>query len=126
MDDEGAVRDVLSAMLTSMGYVVEAVGDGRAAVEVFAKERMAGRGFNIALLDLTVPGGLGGKEAAQEIRALDREVPLFVISGYAEDPVMADPWTFGFKASLRKPFVRSELSELLEKYLKVDVTPAPV
>jgi PAS domain S-box-containing protein len=123
MDDDGAVRDVLSAMLKSLGYAVEAVSDGGVAVAAFAREAEASRPFCAALLDLTIPGGLGGKDAAQEIRALDSDVPLFVTSGYAEDPVMADPTAYGFKASLRKPFVRSELSELLERYLGRDRTP---
>jgi len=117
MDDERSVRDVLSAMLTSLGYAVETVSDGGAAVEVFSKERKVGRSFCAALLDLTVPGGLGGKEAAQELLALDSGVSLFVTSGYAEDPVMANPAAYGFKASLRKPFAKSELSQLLEKHV---------
>lgn len=117
MDDERSVRDVLAAMLTSMGYAVESVNDGVAAVEVFSREREAGRSFCAALLDLTVPGGLGGKEAAQDLLALDSGVSLFVTSGYAEDPVMANPAAYGFKASLRKPFAKSELSQLLEKHI---------
>jgi CheY-like chemotaxis protein len=117
MDDERSLRDVLAAMLTSLGYAVETVSDGGAAVEAFSKERKAGRSFCAALLDLTVPGGLGGKEAAQELLALDSGVSLFVTSGYAEDPVMANPAAYGFKASLRKPFAKSELSQLLEKHV---------
>ncbi len=108
-------------MLTSLGYSVETVADGNSAMEVFAKEREAGRPFCAVLLDLTIPGGMGGKEAAQELRALDSNVPLFVTSGYAEDPVMADPAANGFQASLRKPFARSELSELLARHLKRDL-----
>ena len=120
MDDEKAMQRILAGMLTSLGYSVETVADGKSAMEVFAREREAGRPFCAALLDLTIPGGMGGKEAAQELQALDGNVPLFVTSGYAEDPVMADPAANGFKASLRKPFARSELSELLAKHLMRD------
>ena len=118
MDDERSIRDVLSASLTSLGYSVETVGDGCAAVEMFAQESRAGRPFSAVLLDLTVPGGLGGKEAAPALRALDPSASLFVTSGYAEDPVMANPVDYGFTASLRKPFAKSELAQLLGRHLK--------
>ncbi len=124
MDDERAVREVLAATLTSMGYSVDTVADGRAAVERFRQERKAGRPFRAALLDLTIPGGMGGKEAAKELRVLDSGVPLFVTSGYAEDPVMASPADYGFVASLRKPFTKSELAKLLAEQL--GKRPAPV
>jgi CheY-like chemotaxis protein len=118
MDDERAIRDVFSAMLTALGYSVETVVDGSVAVRIFADAYKAGRPFSAAILDLTVPGGMGGSEAALALRAMDSDVALFVTSGYAEDPVMAKPTDFGFNASLRKPFEKSELSELLEKYCK--------
>ena len=124
MDDERPVREILAATLTSMGYSVDTVADGRAAVELFGQERKAGRPFCAALLDLTIPGGMGGKEAAKELRVLDSSVPLFVTSGYAEDPVMANPADYGFMASLRKPFTKSELAKLLDEQL--GKTPAPI
>ena len=117
MDDEEAMRNVFAAMIASLGYSVETVADGRAAVELFAKQRESGQRFCAVLLDLTVAGGMGGKEAAQQLHTLDSSVPLFVTSGYSEDPVMADPAGHGFKASLRKPFAKSDLSDLFEKYL---------
>jgi len=118
MDDEKAVLHIFEGMLTSLGYSVETVADGKAALEIFASQRKAGRPFCAVVLDLTIPGGMGGKEAAQALRALDSDVPLFVTSGYAEDPVMADPAAHGFQASLRKPFARAELAELLEGHVR--------
>jgi len=117
MDDEKAMLDVFVAMLASMGYSVETAGDGGDAVELFAKQNESGQRFRAVLLDLTVAGGTGGREAAQALRTLDSSIPLFVTSGYAEDPVMADPASYGFKASLRKPFLRSDLSDLFEKHV---------
>jgi CheY-like chemotaxis protein len=61
---------------------------------------------------------MGGKEVALALRALDSDVPLFVTSGYAEAPVMADPAAHGFQASLRKPFARAELAELFEGHVR--------
>jgi PAS domain S-box-containing protein len=117
MDDDKTVRKVLASMLAALGYSVETVGDGGSAVELFDKRCKSGHPFRAVLLDLTVAGGMGGKEAAQTLRTIDSSVPLFVTSGYAEDPVMEDPAAHGFKASLRKPFAMSDLSELFKKHI---------
>ena len=118
MDDEPVVRKVLATMLTSLGYSVECVEHGEAVVETFSREKRDGHSFRAVILDLTVRGGMGGKDAARALRALDQEVPLFVTSGYAEDPVMANPKLHGFTASLCKPFVRAELSAFIEYHCK--------
>ena len=120
MDDDGSVQKVLSSMLVAFGYAVKVVADGGAAVDLFAKQREGGPPFRAVLLDLTVSGGMGGREAAQALRALDSNVPLFVTSGYAEDPVMQEPTAHGFRASLRKPFAMSDLSELFERHVRPD------
>ena len=70
------------------------------------------------MLDLTIPGGMGGREVAEELRKLDKEIPLFVSSGYAVDPVMANPEQYAITASIRKPFTRAELTELLAKHIR--------
>jgi CheY-like chemotaxis protein len=75
MDDEKAMRDIFAAMLTSLGYAVETAGDGVAAVELFAKQSESGQRFHAVLLDLTVAGGMGGKETAQELQRLDSGIP---------------------------------------------------
>ena len=69
------------------------------------------------ILDLTIPGGMGGKEAIGMIRKCNSTIPVFVASGYNEDPVLAEPELYGFTASIRKPFLVSELAELFEKNL---------
>jgi PAS domain S-box-containing protein len=120
MDDDRTVQKVLSSMLAAFGYAVKTVADGGAAVDLFAEQCEAGHPFCAAILDLTVAGGMGGKEAAQALRALDSEVPLFVTSGYAEDPVMQKPTAHGFTASLRKPFAMSDLSALFDKHVLPD------
>jgi PAS domain S-box-containing protein len=120
MDDDLSVQKVLSSMLAAFGYAVKTVADGGAAVDFFTKQSEAGHAFRAVLLDLTVVGGMGGREAAQALRALDRNVPLFVTSGYAEDPVIQAPAAHGFNASLRKPFAMSDLSELFEKHVRPD------
>jgi len=69
------------------------------------------------MFDLTIPDGMGGEEAVREVRKYYPDTPIFVTSGYAEDPVMANPERYCFTASIRKPFVKSDLSRLLNKYV---------
>jgi len=117
MDDDEAIRTVLSIMLESLGYTAICRENGKDTIEYFKAEAQAGIGITAVVLDLTVPGGIGGKEVAEELRKLNREVPIFVSSGYADDPVMANPRQYGITASLRKPFKMAELMEMLEKHM---------
>lgn len=117
MDDEEVMRETIRDMLMSLGYTVVCKDDGKDAVEYFASEIKVKREITGMIFDLTVPGGMGGKAAVEEIRLLNTEIPVFVASGYAEDPVMKNPAEYGFTASICKPFRRSELSEMLNKHL---------
>ena len=81
-----------------------------------SSETRAERTFAAMIFDLTIPGGMGGKEAVAEIRKLDKEIPVFVASGYADDPVMKNPADYGFTASISKPFTIAELSEMLSAH----------
>ena len=116
MDDEDVMRETLTDMLRSLGYTVVCKENGREAVDFFAaanKDTLTGMIF-----DLTVPGGMGGKAAVEEIRKMNSEIPVFVASGYADDPVMKNPAGFGFTASICKPFRKTELSEMLSDFMK--------
>ena len=73
--------------------------------------------FEAIIFDLTIPGGMGGLEAVTEIRKLNKDIPVFVASGYADNSVMKDPVGYGFTASISKPFTIAELSEMLNKNL---------
>jgi CheY-like chemotaxis protein len=105
-------------MLEELGYTVVSKTDGKTAVAFFADEVKANRSLAGIILDLTIPGGMGGKEAVKEIRKLCQETPVFVASGYAEDPVMSKPKEHGFTASICKPFKLDELTEMLDKHIK--------
>ena len=118
MDDEEVVRDMFRQMLESMGYAVVCKNGGREAVDFYINEIKANRQITAMIFDLTVAGGMGGMEAVAEIRKLNKEIPIVVASGYAENSVMKKPIKYGFTASISKPFNLSELSELLNKYLK--------
>jgi PAS domain S-box-containing protein len=118
MDDDESIRLIFEALLRSMGYTVICTKDGKEALDFFTEEHRANRPVVAIFLDLTVQGGMGGKEAVAKIRALAPHIPVFVASGYvAEDPVIAHPTDYGFTASICKPFMRTEVMELLEKHL---------
>jgi PAS domain S-box-containing protein len=118
MDDEEVIREVVFAMLTSLGYTVTSVENGREALDFIKSETTAGRTLAGAIFDLTVPGGMGGREAVGELRTTGLTIPVFAASGHAEDPVIADPGRFGFTASIRKPFVKRDLVRMLRKHLQ--------
>jgi len=117
MDDEPILRSTISDILQLIGYDSCCVSDGREAVKTFIEEQKANRNFDAMIFDLTVPGGMGGIEAAGEIKKINHKIPIFVTSGYAEDPAMANPAKYGFIASISKPFIVSELSEILRNHL---------
>jgi CheY-like chemotaxis protein len=107
-------------MLKEMGYEVTCVSNSREAVEAVKNRLALNEQFKAIILDLTIPGEPGGKDVVHDVKKLDVDVPVFVVSGYAEDPVMANPQKFGFNGSLSKPFRMNELSDLLNRYLVAD------
>ncbi len=117
MDDEEIMLSVISDMLTELGYSVVTMRDGIGVIDYFIQERKLLHEFSAMIFDLTVPGGVGGIEVIEEMRKIDLSIPVFVSSGYSEDPAMAHPQEFGFTASIRKPFQIRELSEMLENYV---------
>jgi PAS domain S-box-containing protein len=114
-DDEEILRVTVQKMLESIGYSAVCKNDGGEAVDFYVRETAAGRRVAAMIFDLTIPGGMGGVEAVQEIRKLDKDLPVFVASGYADNSVMKNPVRYGFTASICKPFTIAELSEMLKK-----------
>jgi CheY-like chemotaxis protein len=117
MDDEEHVRKVAARMLARLGYETETATDGRNAVEAYRQAMAAGRPFAAVLMDLTIPGGMGGREAIKELLALDPQVKAIVSSGYANDPVMANHLRFGFTGVIPKPYDLAELGAMLRAVL---------
>ena len=118
MDDEDFIRELVSAMLPKMGYEVAVALDGQAAVEIYKEALEAGNPFDAVVLDLTVPGGMGGKEAVRQLRALDPNVRAIVSSGYSNDPVMANHARYGFCGAVKKPYLIQDMSQLLNAVIK--------
>ncbi|HLP08903.1 MAG TPA: ATP-binding protein [Opitutaceae bacterium] len=117
MDDEPEIRRLVTTLLHRMGLEVVAVGDGAEAVEAFRAARAAGNPFDLVITDLTVPGGMGGKDAMQALLALDPDVRAIVSSGYSNDPVLADYRAFGFRGMVRKPYEIEELATCVARVL---------
>jgi signal transduction histidine kinase/ActR/RegA family two-component response regulator len=117
MDDEEVIRDIAATMLQFLGYAVQTCADGDAAVRLYGEALSEGAPFAVVLMDLTVPGGLGGIEAAKAIRALDPEARLVVSSGYSQDPIMSDYQLHGFNGVLAKPYKVAELGQVLQAVL---------
>ena len=117
MDDDESIRTLLSRMLQSLGYSVVCKPDGKSTLDYFTKAETDGEQVRAVMLDLTIPGGMGGTEVAQELRKLDSGIPIFVSSGYSVDPVMANPGQYAITASLRKPFMKAELIEMLARHM---------
>jgi two-component system, cell cycle sensor histidine kinase and response regulator CckA len=117
MDDEEIVRVLAKAVLEQLGYQAQCVENGTQAVEVYRKAMEEGTPFAAVILDLTVPGGVGGKEAIRMLLALDPRVKAIVCSGYSTDPVMSSYREHGFSAVLSKPYRPHDLSGVLQELL---------
>jgi CheY-like chemotaxis protein len=119
MDDEEFIRETVSAMLRTLGYEPICAKDGKETLALIAQSRETGENRLAAIiLDLTIPGGIGGREVVTRIREKDKDIPVIVASGYSEDPVMAQPGNYGFSGSIAKPFTVKEISRLLKKLIK--------
>jgi CheY-like chemotaxis protein len=114
MDDEQSICRMVEDALTQFGYEVTVAQDGQAAIDVFSAALASGRNFDAILLDLTIPGGMGGKEAIQHLRRLDPHVKAIVTSGYSDDPIMSDFQGYGFQGILVKPYKIIDLAKTLE------------
>ncbi len=117
MDDEEILRDVLGELLTTMGYEVCFASDGMETIEAYCRAQESGRPFHCVLMDLTIPGGMGGKDAIQKLLQIDPGVKAIVSSGYSDDPVMADFRTYGFVGVVAKPYNANELSQVLHEVM---------
>lgn len=117
MDDEELIRDVVSSMLEYLGYEVELSSNGEEALQKYSKALQGEKRFDMVIMDLTIPGGKGGKEVIRELLELDPGVKAIVSSGYSNDPVMANCTEYGFRGVVNKPFKIEDLAKALEQVL---------
>jgi PAS domain S-box-containing protein len=113
MDDDEDMRKTTGDMLVRMGYTVVNANDGNEAIAKYQQAKNSGRPFAAIIMDLTIPGGMGGKEAIGKLLAIDPAVRAIVSSGYSEDPVLADFRDYGFRGVVIKPYRIREFSEVV-------------
>ena len=117
MDDEEFIRDLAKSILTHLGYTVTFAKNGEEAIHKYTKARKKGNPFDVVILDLTIPEGMGGKDCITKLIEIDPGVKAIVSSGYSDDPIMSAPEKFGFKAVITKPYKIQTLSNVLQKII---------
>ncbi|MBT3342888.1 MAG: response regulator [Gemmatimonadetes bacterium] len=117
VDDERQIRRLAGEMLTRLGYVADYASDGSEAISKYRNALERGDEFDVVIMDLTIPGGMGGREALGHLLDLDEETCAVVSSGYSDDPVMADYAKYGFSDVVAKPYDIVELSHVLDRVL---------
>lgn len=116
LDDEAAIAKVLSHMLDRLGYRSQWVQDGRRAVEEYRQARESGEPYSLLIMDMTIPGGMGGREALEKLREIDPDVRAVMSSGYSN---LTDYASYGFRGILAKPYALSDLSAVIEAVMGV-------
>ncbi|MCK5124699.1 MAG: response regulator [candidate division Zixibacteria bacterium] len=117
MDDEAGVRKLAGRVLKKLGYDVDCVSDGEEAVILYKEAKEKNWPFDLIIMDLTIPGGMGGKDALAVIQQIDPQVKAIVSSGYSNDPVMGNHKAYGFKACVVKPYRPNKLANVIAEVL---------
>lgn len=118
MDDEESIRSIGEVLFGRLGYEIVTVGDGIEAVETYVAAKESGHPFDVVILDLTIPGGMGGRETIRQLRIIDENVKAIVSSGYSGALGMEDFRRFGFNASVDKPYRLETLVEAVETLIR--------
>jgi CheY-like chemotaxis protein len=119
MDDEKDIRELTQALLEELGYTAESVVNGTEAADLYQKRKEEGLPFSAVILDLTIPGGVGGKEVIKKLLRIDPDIKAIVSSGYSNDPIMANYLDYGFSAVLVKPYRPQDLGKVLKELLEL-------
>ncbi|MDQ5986224.1 MAG: Sensor histidine kinase RcsC [Syntrophus sp. SKADARSKE-3] len=114
MDDDRMIRDMLSDLLTSLGFIVDTAEEGFAAIDLYIKAKESRKPYKLILLDLIIPGGIGGKQTMERLISIDPEVRVAIISGSNDDPIMKNYRQYGFCGVLTKPFSFTALQNILK------------
>lgn len=113
MDDEDMVGEIACQMIEYLGFKAVRVVDGVDAVKEYKKHQENGEAFTAVIMDLTIPGGMGGEEAVAKILSIDRKAKVFVSSGYSNDPIMVNYQEYGFAGGIAKPFDLDAMQNIL-------------
>ncbi len=116
MDDNEMVQNLVKTMLVYMGHEVVLSANGEEVIELYRESMNTARPFDLIIMDITIPGGMGGKDAVREIHKIDPEARVIVSSGYSNDPIMANCTEYGFCAALTKPYQLQQLSKVVSQF----------
>jgi CheY-like chemotaxis protein len=117
MDDNEMVREIVATALKDWGYSVELARDGEEALAIYAEAQQSSRPFDAVIMDLVVPGGMGGKEATRKLLNLDPDAKVIVSSGYCNEPIWTDYRRYGFSGVISKPYRIEDLMKQLYEVL---------
>jgi len=117
MDDQPYIRHMVAKMLTYLEYEVEFAKNGSEAIEMYKRAKKSGQSFDAVILDLTIPGEMGGECAIGKLVEIDPDVKAIITSGYSNKPIMSEYEQYGFSGSVTKPYTIGELSETLSKII---------
>ncbi|MDD3406655.1 MAG: response regulator [Methanomicrobium sp.] len=117
MDDEAPILDIMSVFLSRGGYDVVCSKSGTQALGIFKNEFSSGSRFDLAILDVSIPGDMGAKELLKPMRETDPDIKVIITSGDSVQGAMDDPEKYGFSGSLKKPFRSGDLLRLVQELL---------
>ena len=117
MDDDHLVRDVTKRMLNKLGHSVDLSIDGAEVLKIYKNNMKKDTPFDLVIMDLTIPGGMGGQEAMKALLKIDPKAKVIVASGYSTDPVLSNYKSYGFKAIAKKPFNVENMKQIIDKAL---------
>jgi CheY-like chemotaxis protein len=118
MDDEEDIRQTTGDVLKRLGYTVQFAGDGSRAIELHQDAWDAGTPFDAVIMDLTIPGGMGGDEAFKRLQAIDPNVRAILSSGHMNNPIVAEYKKYGFSGVVTKPYRVRDVGEILHAVIQ--------
>ena len=117
MDDDKNIREINRLMLMELGYAVEMAKNGEEAIKAYKNSIIQNNTFDAVIIDLTIRGGMGGKETIVKLLELDKNVNAIVVSGYSSDLVMDNCRDYGFKDCIKKPYTLEQLANVIHKVI---------
>ncbi len=118
MDDEEIIIKVAGRILKNLGYIGEFASNSAEAVKLYKEARKSNKSFDIVILDLTIPGGMGGEKTLDELIEIDPNVKVLASSGYSNSPIMSDFEKYHFKGALAKPYTLDEMKKAIALILE--------
>jgi len=117
LEDDPLVRSLIVRNLSTQGFEVVESAEGSETVRLYQESLSENRPYDVVILDLSIPNGMGGVRTMEKLRGMDPNVVAIVSSGYSDDPVMAKPAAYGFTGVLPKPYEPADMLRLVRNVL---------